>query len=253
MAAFYGSPQIAQLLVARGADRTLQDNYGASFDDYLQSPGIGIFPADAERLFGIKPRPGLKDAPPPPAEGAAACPEDGGWQTGASDVDDEDLQCDIDQRTDLDPDVWYKEYYLRGRPVLLRGALPLAERCSMQKSNAEGKPMLASLKCGATAYPSITFQRFCPQMCTVEGLEGGSTCFDYPVPGGPERAYKPTAVLGHKGKLNTARSNGARSLRPGGPGRGQDPLAPQWAMMVPKRFHSGQPPFQQLCTAYVQR
>lgn len=227
----YGSIQIAQLLIEHGADRKLPDKYGASFDDYLKSPGIGIYPEDAEALFGIKTAPAMKDPKPADSDGAPCLP-DGGWKTGTPEVDDEDMQCDIDQRTDLDPDVWYKEYYLRGRPVLLRGELPLSERCSMRKSNMRGKQLLESLKCGATAYPTITYQEFCPQPCTVESLERGTSCYDNPVGGGLEREYKPTAVLGHRGKVNHKST-------------------PQWAQMVPRRFHFGTPPFHQLCTAYV--
>ena len=41
MAAVVGSPEVALLLIANGADRALPDKHGATFDDYLQSAGIG--------------------------------------------------------------------------------------------------------------------------------------------------------------------------------------------------------------------
>lgn len=87
LAAAVGSPEIAQLLIEHGADRKLPDKYGASFDDYLKSPGIGIYPEDAEALFGIKTAPAMKDPKPADSDGAPCLP-DGGWKTGTPEVAD---------------------------------------------------------------------------------------------------------------------------------------------------------------------
>ena len=81
------------------------------------------------------------------------------------------------RRTALTPDEWYEQYYVRGRPVIIQGALPLAERCSLSKANATANPLInGSLACGSTAYPSITRQSFCPQACTLDSLERGVKC-----------------------------------------------------------------------------
>jgi hypothetical protein len=222
MAAIFGSPEIAELLIKHGADRKAADKYGFTFDDYLASPGIGIWPEDAKSRFGVTPRAAIIDPLLPGYEGSGGeCAADGGWDTGAPDQDPEQFKCDIDQRTDLDPEEWYKEYYLRGRPVLIRGALPLEERCAMSKTNMHNSEMLKSLKCGATAYPSITRQKFCPEQCTLDSLETSEDCVDRPVGSDkshPPRHYKPTAVVGHSGAVDAKGKN------------------KQWFKLLPERY-----------------
>ena len=122
-------------------------------------------------------RPAIKD-PKPVDDTEAECPLDGGWKTGTPEVDDEDLHCDVDQRQDLSPEEWFSDYYLRGRPVLLRGALPLWERCVLTKEAAMRSDKVLNMgnNCGATAYPSITSQRFCPDKCTIGFLEDARYC-----------------------------------------------------------------------------
>ena len=63
----------------------------------------------------------------------AACDANGGWETGEPPASNME-RCDIDRRTRLTPDEWFQEYYMRGRPVLIQGALPLNERCGMSKA-----------------------------------------------------------------------------------------------------------------------
>ena len=68
--------------------------------------------------------------------------------------------CEIDQRSDLPEEAFYREYYLPGRPVLLRGAVSLSERCKFARAAPEMREILhESRGCGRTAYPTLTGQK----------------------------------------------------------------------------------------------
>lgn len=54
----------------------------------------------------------------------------------------ERASCEIDQRTELSEAEFYRDYYLPARPVLLRGVMPLADRCKFAKAAPEMAEML---------------------------------------------------------------------------------------------------------------
>jgi len=257
MAVIYGSPDIADLLIRHGADKELQDNYGASFVDYISSSGSGIFPKDAKERFNIDVRPPLKEKPQEHPDDRPDCEESGGWQGTVPPNNAEDLRCDIDQVTDLTPEKWYKEYFTRGRPVLIRNALALSERCGMSRPAVMRNPVFgreqqlgvgkpkhgqketesmsgegATIRCGATAYPSITRQKRCPQLCTVGSLDSGTDCVDeLNEATGKERKYKPITVVVPPGGKSFKKAN--------------------WKDLVSARYHHDYfPSYKQVCPVF---
>jgi hypothetical protein len=95
---------------------------------------------------------------------------------------------------------------------------------------ALGSSMLNSKnKCGATAYPSITNQEFCPQVCTIPFIEDDSLCDVPESPEKPAYQYRPTMVRSHMGRSDTG----------------------SWKQILPQRFLENTAPFKQLCTAFL--
>ena len=86
---------------------------------------------------------------------------------------------DIDRRVGLSAAAYHHEYFLRGRPVLIRNALSAAERCQL----AATRPTIAAasrrrLRCGATAYPPLTGRKPCPGSFSLLELRSSPRCND---------------------------------------------------------------------------
>ena len=98
VASVYGSAEIAELLMEKGAKRNVHDAFGATFDDYIASPGHSMSGEVALKTFGIATRkPVAEPNPRADSEGAAACDADGGWDTGHAAVAESAERCDIDR------------------------------------------------------------------------------------------------------------------------------------------------------------
>eukprot|EP00039_Didymoeca_costata_P002869 m.63291 g.63291 ORF g.63291 m.63291 type:complete len:992 (+) comp11573_c0_seq1:115-3090(+) len=232
-AATFGSIEIIDILISNGANRQLPDKYGKSFDDYISVPGGGVGPDVALEKYNIKQRvPITENIDEDNSDNA--CDPTGGWNVGSPTKEDlANEKCDIDRRTTLTPQEWYKDYYLQGRVVAIRGALPLAERCTMEKSKAKTNKVLNQpYNCGATAYPGITLQESCPSMCTLDTLDRGEQCFQQTA--ARNITYSPTSVRAHVGVIND-----------------KAPRDAEWAKILTKRFHPATAPFPWLCTAFI--
>lgn len=87
-------------------------------------------------------RPTQPRVDPPPAEpagDAAGCAEGGGWDVPPPPSEAaRRRECDIDQRVGLSAEEWYRDYYLAGRPVLVRGAMPLRSMLKGPRVGAAG-------------------------------------------------------------------------------------------------------------------
>ena len=102
----------------------------------------------------------------------------------------------IDQRASITADELLNEYFLKGRPVMLRGAMSLAERCEFARDAPAAAGLFSQpVQCGRTAYPNLTGQRFCGAY-TIKDLNSHPQCTDalktLPIcvkkPGGPVNA-----------------------------------------------------------------
>jgi hypothetical protein len=86
----------------------------------------------------------------------------------------------IDKRFHLTEAEYYEEYFLKGRPVLLRNAVSLADRCSLAASRPDIRADIAlhsSRLCGATAYPELTGRHACGRFNFLE-LRENPRCED---------------------------------------------------------------------------
>jgi len=137
---------------------------------YASLPGAALAAASIHKFAKTVRKTPLLD--PAPAEERASCAEGGGWAVAPALTDDERRQCQIDQRSRLTEEEYYHEYYRTGRPVLIRGAMSLAQRCAFQRS-APGmqRPRSKRHSCGGTAYPNLTGQKICG-VFSMEDLNG---------------------------------------------------------------------------------
>ena len=262
VATIYGSVETIDLLLKHGAKRSVKDAFGASFDDYIASPGNGVPARVAKERYLVAVRAPMTDATPDPPGTPAACDANGGWETGEPPASDME-RCDIDRRTRLTPDEWFQEYYMRGRPVLIQGALPLNERCGMSKANMTKSTLVnGSMACGATAYPSITRQFFCPQPCTLDSLEHGTKCkvptygaVRNPTTGDePMSYYTPAAVKANIAMILPGLDHLLEHVLPDDQSKRAKRLREniEWAKLLPPRFFNNTPPFNHLCKVYIQ-
>jgi len=85
----------------------------------------------------------------------------------------------IDERAGLSEEEYLRDYFLRGRPVLIRNAVGLAERCALAASHQRmhEAAFAKQMDCGATAYPELTGRHVCGQYTFLD-LRGNPTCDD---------------------------------------------------------------------------
>ena len=161
---------------------------------YVQLPGAALSPRMLQRLVrdhglpsvggmsGISRRGPSSIGTPPTADATtAACTEGGGWDVQPPPSEVERASCEIEQ---VSPGMAAEEYVRRfhdfSRPVLVRAALPLSERCAYAKgAGAMREPWAAStqMRCGRTAYPSLTGQKPCG-FFTLHALDTHPVCSD---------------------------------------------------------------------------
>jgi hypothetical protein len=93
------------------------------------------------------------------------CTATGGWNERTEDAGTmaEGTPSDIDQRVGISPEEWEREYFWRNRPVLIRNAVSLSDRCTLAAENPKMREAASTqqLSCGATAYPELTGRERC--------------------------------------------------------------------------------------------
>ena len=166
----------------------------ASAASYSQLAGAALSPLSLRALLGpehvrhaaaagfaLSASARAKPTPqPPPIEdlSAATCHEGGGWDVEAPPSQAEREQCEIEQVSGLSAAAYHARFYTTSRPVLIRGALSLSERCAYAKNaKAMATHAQAPLRCGRTAYPSLTGQRTCGTF-SLSALNGHPACTD---------------------------------------------------------------------------
>ena len=147
------------------------------------SGGDGRRPVDE----GEQPRNGAAGAAP-------TCAEGGGWDAEAPPT--AAARAAASTGASITADELLNEYFLKGRPVMLRGAMSLAERCEFARDAPAAAGLFSQpVQCGRTAYPNLTGQRFCGAY-TIKDLNSHPQCTDalktLPIcvkkPGGPVNA-----------------------------------------------------------------
>ncbi|KAL7556551.1 hypothetical protein ACA910_007055 [Epithemia clementina (nom. ined.)] len=132
--------------------------------------------------------------------------------------------CDMDiiaHPHEMTRERFYNDYFVPGRPFLLRGFVPEPEVRAFDKARWETTerfhPRQALVKVGPTAYPTLTNQQRCSQKMTIEQLENATECPE--MPGVPmvharhpdRRAFKELFPV-YKGNVYS-RKGGWRMLR----------------------------------------
>ena len=178
-----GDPELVAALVAslpEGPSKQAMRAHVAALNSLAGSP-MQRSPRRA-RIDPLPPQPGPQDAAAGAAAGgagdAAGCVEGGGWDVEPPPTEAQRAECQIDQRVGLSADDFFKEYFLPGRPVLLRDVMPLRARCAFARSAPSmARPLQRRHSCGRTAYPNLTGQRKCGAF-TLSDLNSHPACAD---------------------------------------------------------------------------
>ena len=143
---------------------------------YMALPGAALRP---ESLRGLK-LPHVERQPVRVDRVSASpeapdCTTSGDWNAFESTSNE---PSDIDQRVALSAQEWYHDYFLKGRPVLIRQVVSLTERCALAASRASMRAAATQrFKCGATAYPELTGRSVCGTFTFLE-LRDSPRCDD---------------------------------------------------------------------------
>jgi len=106
-----------------------------------------------------------------------------GWSQ-ESELPFDDAKCDIDVLTDLSRDDFFKDYFLPGRPFVIRNFVPQAELDAFSKdrwdSTQDYDVHKRNWRVGPTAYPSLTDQEHCSHKMSIEEVEAAKECKEMP-------------------------------------------------------------------------
>ena len=173
-----GYAEIVAILTA-GDNSMVIDEYGRTVNDYVKLSGSPIRPIDAKNVLGIHVEEGGQKRP---AEKQRAHHNSGWSETAANPYDKE--RCDFDIVSgDLDPQIFYRNYFITGRPVVLRGQTPQMELDMFTKKRWSQTKKFhpdQTFKVGPTAYPRLTNQEHCKDDMSINELEEGKACEETP-------------------------------------------------------------------------
>ena len=176
-AMYSGHHEIVRLLLGR-LSNDAQASARLRIAEYISLPDASL---RREELSGIplpdvpKRRTRIDPAPSDPP-GRASCEQGGGWDVkggleppAGSPLAEPSVSALFDHPTidmrspDLSASEYYHEYFLKGRPLLIRNAVSLDERCALACSRKEMHAAAGQRKfhCGATAYPELTGRKSC--------------------------------------------------------------------------------------------
>ena len=209
----------------QAATRVRLAEYVALHDSPLRPETLGDVPLP--HVPRRKPR--IDPLPADPQR--AACAEAGGWNADASRSSAWE-HTDVDMRVDLSEGEYFREYFLKGRPLLIRNAVPLHERCTLALSSP---PVAEAAKaqvgrCGATAYPELTGRHACGTFAFID-LRQSPRCDD-------ARRTRPVCNW----KLGRAKSKAQRDGSGGGGSDGVDTTPGFREMPARLRHPSSKPP-----------
>ena len=180
-----GHTEIVKIL-SNSNNEMVIDEYGRTIADYVRMKGSPIRPAEAKSILGLS-----VDSAEGVTHGRALAEDrvlddtvhDSGWN--------EETTMEYSERCDLDvvdnempQDVFLRDYFETGRPFVLRGHIPKAEKAAFSKNRwdyiRKYNTHSPVWEVGPTAYPSITGQRYCKRKFTISEIEDGTECEEMP-------------------------------------------------------------------------
>jgi len=180
-----GYAEIVKIL-SNSNNEMVIDKHGRTITDYVRMKGSPIRPAEATSILGLS-----VDI----AEGMAHDRKsvedktiddtifDSGWNKETKFEYSE--RCDLDVvDNEMPQDVFLQEYFETGRPFVLRGHVPNAEKAAFSKNRWNNiRPYsthTTAWQVGPTAYPLSTGQKFCKRDFTTSEIEDGTECEEMP-------------------------------------------------------------------------
>ena len=188
-----GYAEVVQILTKGNVDMVI-DTLGRTVKDYVVLHGSPIRPRAAKNILGI-------DVMKNTGTGSASSSSTSrrqkqeevivpsshfGWNTTTEYPYDATV-CDIDiivGEEDMVPEVYHRDYFVTGRPLVLRNQVSEMEGLNFRKdtflNNDDTGWKDYKFKVGPTAYPSITGQEHCKSKFDIEELESKHKCSNMP-------------------------------------------------------------------------
>ncbi|OEU09275.1 hypothetical protein FRACYDRAFT_248612 [Fragilariopsis cylindrus CCMP1102] len=181
-----GYAEIVKVLT-NGDNSMIIDEYDRSVEDYVKMKGSPIRPYDARNVLGIEV---VEESASSQQRGKHRDSHHGnksgkrsGWSETSVTSFDHD-RCDFDVIDgDLSAEVFYRDYFITGRPVAMRGQademeLDMFSKNSWEKLNKFNPNELFEV--GPTAYPPLSEQELCSEDMSIIDMEKGAVCEEMP-------------------------------------------------------------------------
>ena len=177
-----GYAEIVKILT-RANYSLIIDDLGRTVKDYIRMKGSPIRPEDAKNILSLDTMSDqMASGGKPQQLWYTEDDTDMGWK--------QDTVWNISERCDMDivygnmsRKTFYNDYFMTGRPFVLRNAVPEEEVHAFAKSRwsqtSHFKPKTL-VRVGPTAYPSLTGQKQCAKKVSIEEIEHGKECEDLP-------------------------------------------------------------------------
>jgi len=167
-------------ILTKGDNSVIIDDYGRSVEDYVKMNGSPILPRDAKNVLGIEveEKDGHQRRKHKENHG-----RNSGWnETSATPYNKDHCDFDVFDK-DLPAEIFYRDYFITGRPLALRGVSNEMELDFFSKKRWKETEKFHPNKLfqvGPTAYPPLTDQDSCSLEMSIEGIEEGALCEEMP-------------------------------------------------------------------------
>ena len=180
-----GYAEIVKIL-SNSNNEMVIDEYSRTITDYVRMKGSPIRPVEAKSILGLSVDSVDKEAQDRTLIEDKVFHEtvnDSGWNQETKFNYSE--RCDFDiVDNDMSQDVFLRDYFEPGRPFVLRGYIPKAEKAAFSKDRWDYLRKYNThrriWKVGPTAYPSITKQKSCEAKFTIAEVEKATECKEMP-------------------------------------------------------------------------
>ena len=172
-------------LLTKGNYDMIIDQHNRSVKDYINLKGSPVRPAEAKRVLGIDVKLPAEDvAQVQRKAGKAHYNDEGfGWESHTA-LPYDDSKCDIDVLYDLSREDFFKNYFLPGRPFVIKDFIPQEELEGFTRqrwdSTEEFDVHDKGWQVGPTAYPGLTGQDYCEERMSIEEIEARKECEEQP-------------------------------------------------------------------------